>query len=314
MLPHDNNAFDARFGSDGHRVLTVTFRPNSASVWDTHSGRRITQFALPAGEPGAVDLDGVRERVVSATDQGLRQWDVDGSRSFLRQEPVKGLPTWRTVENACFVNTSAGGAFAAYTLCGGTGIILDVNRGRAFPEQPSGRGYGIGGGSWNPRRAEYVRAMGGTLHIWDGRTGRVRAGPHPVGDLVTEVGHSPDGSRVVISELSGTLTLLDGSTLEPTGRPVDLGANVCCVALGPDNRTAFALVGGPSVSSFWSDSADRWALVDLEAGMVVKKGDLGLETRTGRRSRPTAGTWPRRGSTAGWPSSTPKPASSSGNP
>ena len=43
------NAFDARFSSDGRRVLTVTFRPNGANVWDTRSGRRITQFALPAG-------------------------------------------------------------------------------------------------------------------------------------------------------------------------------------------------------------------------------------------------------------------------
>ena len=59
-----------------------------------------------------------------------------------------------------------------------------------------------------------------------------------------EVDHSPDGSRVVVAELDGMLHLLDGPTLEPVGRPVDLGVNVCCVALGPDNRTAFALVGG----------------------------------------------------------------------
>ena len=152
-----------------------------------------------------------------------------------------------------------------------------MSRRRAFPEQPPGSGYGWGGGSWDSRHAEYLRAQGGTLYIWDGRTGRVRAGPHPVGDLVSEVDHSPDGSRVVIAELSGALTLLDGPTLEPAGRPVDLGANVCCVALGPDNRTAFAIVGGPARNPFWNDSADRWALVDLEDGMVVKEGDLGLD-------------------------------------
>ena len=94
---------------------------------------------------------------------------------------------------------------------------------------------------------------------------------------MSEVDHSPDGSRVVVSELAGTLTLLDGSTLEPVGRPVDLGANVCCVALGPDNRTAFALVGGPERTFFWNDPSDRWALVDLEAGEVVEAGSLGLE-------------------------------------
>ena len=91
-LPHDYQAFDARFSSDGRRVMTVTYRPNGASVWDTRSGRRITQFALPEGESGAVDLDSVGDRVVSATDHGLRQWDVDGSRSYLRREPIRGTP------------------------------------------------------------------------------------------------------------------------------------------------------------------------------------------------------------------------------
>jgi len=151
-----------------------------------------------------------------------------------------------------------------------------VARGRAHAQQTaSGGGYSFGGGSWSPD-GQFVRAIGGTLHIWDGRTGEVRPGPHPAGDLVTEVDHSPDGSRVVISEQSGTLTLLDGETLQPVGRPTDVGANVCCVALGPDNRTAFALLGGPARNAVWNDPADRWALVDLEDGEVVEEGSLGL--------------------------------------
>ncbi len=50
---------------------------------------------------------------------------------------------------------------------------------------------------------------------------------------------------------------------------------MCCVALGPDNRTAFALVGGPARTRFWKEYPDRWALVDLENGEVVKEGSLG---------------------------------------
>ena len=154
--------------------------------------------------------------------------------------------------------------------------MVDVDRRQAHPPQTTEDGYHFGGGSWYSPRAEYIRAVGGTLYVWDGRTGRVRPGPHPVGDRVSEVDHSPDGSRVVVSELSGTITLLDGTTLQPIGRPVDLGANVCCVALGPDNRTAFALVGGPERTFFWNDGSDRWALVDLQAGEVVGEGSLGL--------------------------------------
>ncbi|UUZ57962.1 WD40 repeat domain-containing protein [Nocardioides sp. B-3] len=274
-LPHDNHTFDARFSSDGRRVLTATYRPTGAFVWDTRTGRRLAQFDLPRGEPGAVDLHGLGKRVISATDQSLRDLDVDGQHRYLRREQITGLPTWTGTKAPCFVNPSYDGAYIAYKLCTGHSIMVDVARRRAFRRQPDSEAYGRGGGSWFSPRAEYLRARGGTIYVMDGTTGRVRVGPHPVGNRVTELAHSPDGSRVVISELSGTLTLPDGPTLEPVGRQVDLGANVCCVALGPDNRTAFVLIGGSDARGFWDDPVDRWALVDLEAGEVVREGALG---------------------------------------
>ena len=277
ILRHDTATYDTRFSSDGRRVLTITFRPTQVAVWDSRAGSRITQFAIPVGNTSSVDLDARGGRVVSSTrDQSLRQWDVDGIRRYLRRVPMNGLP-WSESVGACIATPSADGAYVAYTLCDGvSGVVMDVSRRRAHPPQTPESGYHFGGGSWYSPRAEYLRAVGGTIYVWDGRTGRMRAGPHPVGDRVSEVDHSPDGSRVVISELSGTVTLLDGSTLQPVGRPVDLGGNVCCVALGPDNRTAFALIGGPERTFFWNDASDRWALVDLEEGKVVKEGSLGL--------------------------------------
>lgn len=280
-LPHDDPTWDARFSSNGRRLLAVTAK--SVSVWDTRDGSLITRFALPEGNLPVVDLLGAGAEVLSATaDQGLRRWDVDGRRRYVRRVPMNGLP-WRLGSGgSCFANPSAGGAYVLYAMCpsGMSGVVLDVSRRQAHPEQTTGdRGYSFGGGSWSSSGAEYLHAHGGTLYIWDGRTGRMRAGPHPVGDRVTEVDHSPDGSRVVISELSGTLTLLSGTTLEPVGRPADAGGSVCCVALGPDNRTAFALVGDTSrdTSNFWQNPFDRWALVDLEEGEIVEQGSLGLE-------------------------------------
>ena len=283
-LPHDTVTFDARFSSDGRRVLTVSGFGSSVAVWDSRSAARLAQFGTQAGD-SPVDLAGRGTMLVSATlDQSLRRWDVDGKRRYLRRIPMN-LP-WRTgQEGACIATPSSGGQYVAYTLCQEgvgeeSGLVLDVNQRAAHRERAAGTGYSFGGGSWFAPRAEYVRAEGGTLYVWDGRTGRVRAGSHPVGDRVTEVDHSTDGSRVVISELSGTLTLLDATDLEPVGRSLDLGDNVCCVALGPDNRTAFALVGGPERTFFWNDPADRWALVDLEAGSILHEGPLGLSNGT----------------------------------
>ncbi len=284
-LPHDLVTIEARFSNNGRRVLTVSGFGSSVAVWDARSAARLAQFGTQAGD-SPVDFAAGGAMLVSATlDQSLRQWDVDGTLRYLRRIPMN-LP-WRTgQESACLATPSSGGEYVAYTLCRGTGVeaetglVLEVNRRRAYRERAAGTGYSFGAGSWFAPRSEYIRAKGGTLYIWDGRTGRVRAGPHPVGDRVTEVDHSPDGSRVVISELSGTLTLLDGTDLEPVGRSVDLGANVCCVALGPDNRTAFALVGGPERTFFWNDPSNRWALVDLEEGSVLHEGSLGLGNGT----------------------------------
>lgn len=279
-LPHDDPTWDARFSSDGRRVLTVT--GTSASVWDTRAGHLLTRFALPEGNLPVTDLLGTGEQVVSATaDQGLRFWDVGGGQRYVLRVPMNGL-RWLASGGSCFANPSADGAYVLYAMCRGgmSGVVLDVSRRQAYPKETTGdRGYSSGGGSWSSSEAEYLHAIGGTLYVWDARTGRMRVGPHPVGDRVTGVDHSPDGSHVVASELSGAVTLLLGSTLEPVGRPAVAGGRVCCVALGPDDRTAFALVGDAShdASNFWHHPADRWALVDLEAGKVVEEGSLGLE-------------------------------------
>ncbi len=192
-LPHEDATFDARFSGDGRRVLTVTYRPPGVSVWDTRTGRRITQFAIPTGEPRAVDLVGVGERVVSApVDPGLHHWDVDGSRQYVRRDPVDGLPWRHESTGSCFVTPSADGAYVHYGMCDTvSGVVLDVSRRQAHPEHTTEAGYSFGGGSWHSPRAEFLNAIGGTLYVWDGRTGRVRAGPHPVGDRVTESTTAP---------------------------------------------------------------------------------------------------------------------------
>ena len=97
------------------------------------------------------------------------------------------------------------------------------------------------------------------------------------GPDISSIDYSTDGSRLVIGELSGRVTMLDPTTLEPVGRPVRLDESVSRVAAGPDNHTAFALTGDLDASEFWVSTNPRWAVVDLESGTVLDQGELGID-------------------------------------
>jgi DNA-binding SARP family transcriptional activator/WD40 repeat protein/energy-coupling factor transporter ATP-binding protein EcfA2 len=278
-LSNETATFDARFSTNGRRVLTVTYIPSVVSVWDSLTGSRINRFEIPSGEPDAVDLVGVGRRVVSApTDHGLHYWDVDGSRSYLRRVPVKEPLSARDSPGACFANPSPDGRYIHFSMCDGGGSVMDVAQRTAHPVHTPGEGYNMGDGSWSTQRAEFLNVTGGTIDVWDGRTGQVRRGPHPLDDFVSGIKHSADGSRVVVSSHSGSLLMLHGTTLQPVGTPVALMEGACCAVLGPDNRTAFVLVGDMDRTRVWKKFPSRWALVDLEAGSVLKEGSLGIDS------------------------------------
>jgi WD40 repeat protein len=116
--------------------------------------------------------------------------------------------------------------------------------------------------------------------VWDTRTGRVVVRDRPAGRLVSALDYSTDGSRLVIGELSGQVTMLDSADLTPVGRPASLDQAVRSISLGPDNRTAVALAGVESTSEFWIGSSSQWARLDLEAGDVVAVRDTGFEAST----------------------------------
>ena len=68
---------------------------------------------------------------------------------------------------------------------------------------------------------------------------------------VTELGYSPDGSRLAVAEQAGRITLLDANALTPVGQSVEVGEPVAWAAARPDDRTAVVLTGGPGESAFW---------------------------------------------------------------
>jgi WD40 repeat protein/DNA-binding SARP family transcriptional activator len=257
-----------RWSRDGRTLVTVTWNFRDVKVWNAKTGEPKTELTLNRGNDTAVGLDRRGDSLYSAgADDSIRVWDLDGRRQFIGR-----LPFHNKSQQAGFANVSPGGTYVAL---GGKGWFLDTRTGKVNTprELP---GFAFGAGSWSPDGSRYVTTTGGVLRVWTPAAARVVARAKPVGSRVTEVDHSTDGSRLAVTEQNGTVTLLDAANLTPVGTPVRLDQSVCCVSLGPDNRTAVVLVGNIDPSGYWFDLPHRWALVDLEAGKVLDKGELGF--------------------------------------
>jgi DNA-binding SARP family transcriptional activator/WD40 repeat protein len=286
------------FSTDGGRVATVT-SDREAVVWDVATGDLLNR--LPLGEGGeAVEFGADSSTLYTAgSNRALRHWDLDGRRRFIRQLAIAppGLGDYS------FVQPAPGGALIAYPNVSGDGArtvkpdashvtFLDVGSGDVGSRLDRGRGYRPvnGEGSWHPDRIHYALATGAEIRVWNAVTGRLTQQGRPSGPYISAVDYSTDGSRLVMAELSGRLTMLDPATMKAVGRPVELDESVCCVSAGPDNHTVIALTGALDPAGFWWGSISGWALVDLESGVVLDRDSLGFDgTRvafspTGRRA------------------------------
>ncbi len=260
--------------NDGSRAATVTFDKREALVWDLAEGKLLAR--MPLGEGGeAIEFGADGSTVYTMSHDGaLRHWDIDGDRRFIAQVGV-ARPR---LGDYSFVQPAPGGDFIAYPHEGHL-TFFDVMANTVGAALPRGNGYRRGGGSWHPDGDHYALATGGEIRIWSARTGQLAIKGRPSGPYVSGIDYSTDGSRLVIGELSGQVTMLDPTTLHSMGRPVRLDEPVCCVSAGPDNHTAIALTGFFNASGFWVGSSTRWVLVDLRSGTVVDEGALAINGR-----------------------------------
>lgn len=281
-----DGGFIVNFSGDGSRVATVTFENPEALVWDVSTGALLSR--LPLGENGSVvDFGADRSTVYTAGAQSsLRQWDSEGDRRFI--STVALAPT--ELGDDSFVQPAPGGDLVAYPNVSDQGTqprqpsashvsFFDVSARKVVATVDRGQGYRPlhGEGGWHPDGVHYALATGAEIRIWNARTGKLTQRARPVGPRISAIDFSTDGSRLVIAEPSGRVSMLDSTTLTMVGHPAQLDEATCCVAAGPDNHTAIVLTGELDTAGFTVDSITGWALVDLRSGEVVRQGRLPME-------------------------------------
>ena len=261
-------AYIVAFSGDGSRVATVATADRAAVVWDVRTGALLAR--LPLGEGGEVvdfGADGSTVHTAGAN-TSLRHWDLDGDRRFLSE--VAATPQRGVTD----VVPAPGGALAALHTFDQV-KFADMESGAVGPGLDRGTSD-AGRGSWHPDAIHYALATGDQVRVWDARAGRQAGRTRLSGGQVSGVDYSIDGSRLVMAELSGRVSMLDSTSLTPVGLPVLLDQHVCCLSVGPDNHTAIAVTGPRDPSGFWFDPSTLWVLVDLESGTVLDEGELGM--------------------------------------
>jgi WD40 repeat protein/DNA-binding SARP family transcriptional activator len=277
---HKEYVWGARFSPDG-TLLASTSRDRSVIVWDVATGESL--FQLQTDEETVVGFDfseDSRLLYTAGLDGALRTWDITGNQALVTRLPVPPV----TVGDPGFARLSPQGDTVAYVRRGyddartPTLQFEDVSTGRLTRRIDTRHRTFIGAGAWHPAGHLYATGGGdGVVRVWD-REGNSPVLERRVADgMITEVDYSPDGTILVVSEQSGRVSMLDASTLAPTGNPVQFDEPTCCVTAGPDRGRVVVLTGGPSYLPQRVQPATGWALLDVESGETLRTGSLGIE-------------------------------------
>lgn len=258
-----------RVSPDERSFVAVTEQQREVQQWRLgRPGEPPTTFALDRGNANAIDhsADGSFLHAAGRGGTALRRWDLTGERRYV------GAVSTSSGRGGFFGVMGPGGQ-RSVTVWGDTWFVTDHRDGSVttIDDRP---GYRHTYGAFHPDGRHFATTTDGRITVWDtdGRPA-LRRDVAP-GRRITELDYTPDGSRVAVTELEGTVTLLDADTLRPVGTPVALDKPVTWVVARPDLRTAVVLLGGADPDGRFVTPNLGWALVDLVDGTVVRRGEL----------------------------------------
>ena len=265
------------FSPDGN-ALAATTDSGQALVWDTNAGDLVGTI-----EDGAQSADGLGwspdGRTLFTTAAGsdeIHAWDLSDFREFVPQVPVQHQPSG----GAFWVSQHADEVAVAYNSVPASLSIIDVKRGIASRPKDTRHAFLGSAGNFSPDGRRFAAGYSdGWVQVFsDGRAGAVEQRQVWPRRTIETVCYTPNGQGLVAMDDVGDVRLVNATTLEPQGPAIRLPATrTWSLVTAPDNREAF-VYGAPPIYRQGPDYplTDRWWLVDLVSGQVIRQGKLDI--------------------------------------
>jgi DNA-binding SARP family transcriptional activator/WD40 repeat protein len=274
-------AWEVEFSHDGE-LLAADGDDGVVVVWDVTTGEE--RLAVTGDHP-AFSRDGTT--LYTTTEHGLAEWDLAGDGRFVDviNEPGGEYFTGRArppgSSGAPDTPAPDGSAVVYQHLAGGEpSRILDTARHELLEAEPlEGSASAV---AWRPPDFDTVALTGprspdSGVRVVDRHTGDVVAERRGTGRSPGAMAFTADGDRLLVGEITGSLVVLAGDSLEPIGAPIDLGRPIFGVYPGADGRRAAVLMGGTGGPAERQD----YAVVDLNDRVVVDQESLGFNHAAG---------------------------------
>ena len=261
------NLNDITFSDDGQTVAAVG--GSQLLTWDTSRAEPDRTIAI--GDAWGLQLDPTASRayVTDHQEGTVVTWDLAGTASYLRL--ASNHPGLVSLLNGVPIPARDGVHVARYA---GDLALVDEVTGRVSRAHGARDSGEFAPGSWRPDGRRFAAgSQDGHVQVFDD-AGRLRTQAKVSERVVTGVAYDARGTHLAVSDITGRVALLDASTLSTVGSPVQLGGPVAGLTLAPDGRTAFVLTRADPISTGENVTFDGWALLDLVARSVVRRGRL----------------------------------------
>jgi WD40 repeat protein len=213
LVGHDGLVTAAAFSPDGATVATVS-NDETVAVWDVETGERLHLLKGHVGSVLGVDFAGDGTTLyTSAADASIIIWDLGGAAGGARQVIASTSPVGST--GAVWLGPSPGSVGVP-----GSAAVIRVDGADRIDRLDDASGIAWAAHSPDGERFAAV-SMDSALRLWDVRDGSLLA--WSPGRGASALAFTADGSGVVVADADGTVTELDGYTLLPTDRSLDVG-------------------------------------------------------------------------------------------